>query len=136
MKSAKRLSLFLVLVLVVSAGVFAQSRIIDRQKMTCSQALLRGGRNITYNVGDVWLYQYDDSSFQVAIHYLDGSQTEYIYLKNGYRQSSGSMIYDASMSTSEQRHIFNLRAEITGSGNVMTIYIYQDSALVFALTLK
>jgi hypothetical protein len=102
--------------------------------MTCSQALLRGGRNITYNISDVWLYHYDDNTFQVAVHYRDGTPTEYIYLKNGNRHSSG-IRYDASMSSSQQ-HVFNLWANITNTGNVMTIYIYQGSTLEFALTMK
>ena len=126
----------LVFMMLSTALAFSQSKIVNRQKMTCIEAIDNlNGISFQNRIGDVYLNEYDDNTFQISLYYRDGSPTEYMYFKNGRSLSSGRT-YDASITTSEGQHFFNFTSNVSASGNYLNVYLYQSGRLCASMTFR
>ena len=137
----KRVCLFLVLVLVVVAGAFAQERAISELKMRCTRFFVFDtNSDVTSTIRDAVFGEYSNGRALITVYYRNGA-TEYIHLSNGRRSQSFSVSttleYDAAITSGQQR-IANMTCQLStmNSGKVLSVAILNGGRLLYSIWLE
>ena len=106
MKTKKFIGFCLGLLFFGATLAFSQARILSSQEFGVVYFSV-DSENYTQRVRSVTLVDYSDNTTQIAIYYRDGTETEYIYLRNP-RHFGTRVEFDVSITDSFKRRTANL----------------------------
>jgi len=131
----KKLVVFCCIFLFLGTGLaFSQRKQIASERHECYELTVRGV-DYASSVKDIYLYLYDDNTYQFAINYYN-SIVEYLYLRDGKMEGNVARYNDVSMADSNGNRTYNLWGNVIGGTYLTLVTIYRGREKILDLSLR